>query len=90
MNVMIVGYEQECNCEHCGRPLKIGVKVTSIGIIGADCFNKMIVSDRKRFSGNGKPGAPYLRELAIRSMKSPEYLSRRGYSSAIFDFEIAA
>jgi hypothetical protein len=86
----ITGYQEMCECEHCGRSLKIGICVSGLGIIGADCFNKMIVSDRKRFSGNGKPGAPYLRELAIRSMKSPEYLSRRGYSSAIFDFEIAA
>ena len=89
MNVMIVGYEQECNCEHCGRPLKIGVKVTSIGTIGADCFNKMIVSDRKRFS-QGKPGASYLRELAIRSAKDPAALSRMGYRSDQFCFDIAA
>lgn len=38
----IIGYEQETQCEHCGKPLKHGIKTAEIGVIGADCFVKMV------------------------------------------------
>jgi hypothetical protein len=30
--IIIVGYERECDCSHCGRPLKVGVKLA--GFVG--------------------------------------------------------
>ena len=78
----IIGYEEDCNCDHCGRKLRVGIVLSGYGTIGADCLNAAIVFDRKRW-GAGKPGAPYLRELAIKRQKnSPERLSQMGMARA--------
>jgi len=71
MKLTIQGYQQECNCDHCGRKLKVGIQLEGFGTIGADCLNMAIVFDRKRW-GAGKPGAPYLRELAIKRQKNSD------------------
>lgn len=84
----IQGYEGECNCDHCGRNLKIGIRLSGYGIIGADCLNAAIKFDKKRWGG-GKPGAAYLRQLAkMRERESLESLSRIGYQPRAFDVEI--
>lgn len=78
----IIGYEADCNCDHCGRNLKVGIQLSGYGVIGADCLNAAIKFDRKRW-GAGKPGAPYLRELAIKRQKnSPERLAQMGMTYA--------
>ena len=71
--ITIQGYTRECNCDHCGRPLKLGVQTAERGTIGADCFVKLIARDTKRFSGNGKPGASRVREYAIIATKGADY-----------------
>lgn len=89
--ISILGYEQECSCDHCGRALQHGVRTDRLGTIGADCFNKLIVASRKRFSGNGKPGAPYVRVLAkLKERDSADQLSRMGYGPHHFVFELVA
>lgn len=86
----IRGYERECSCDHCGRALQHGVQTDVMGVIGADCFNRLIRADRKRFSGNGKPGAAYVRTLAkLRERDSDESLRRIGYGPHHFVFEVA-
>lgn len=91
MNTLtITGYERECNCEHCGRPLKLGVKTAERGLIGADCFVKMIARDRARFNGNGKPSAEGVKQYALVIAKGMEYASRMyGYSARSFVFPLA-
>lgn len=79
----ILGYEQDCNCDHCGRNLKVGITLSGFGVIGADCLNKAIVFNKKRW-GAGKPGASYLRELAIKRQKlSTDRLIETGYIYAM-------
>ncbi len=86
----IRGYEAECSCDHCGRALQHGVKTDIMGVIGADCFNKLIKADKKKFSGNGKPGASLVRTLAkLRERDSDESLRRIGYGPWHFVFELA-
>lgn len=87
----IRGYEGECYCDHCGRALQHGVRTDSMGVIGADCFNKLIKANRNRFSGNGKPGASLIRTFArLRERRSDSDLCRMGYSAArSFTFELA-
>lgn len=81
MNIM--GYEQDCNCDHCGRKLKVGIVLSGFGVIGADCLNKAIIFNRKRW-GAGKPGASYLRELAIKRQKNnDDRLKDMGYFYAM-------
>lgn len=88
--ISITGYEKECYCDHCGRALQHGVKTDALGTIGADCFNKLIKSDRKRFS-TGKPGAPYTRTLAkLKERDSDAQLQRMGYFPRNFVFELVA
>ena len=86
----INGYTKECNCEHCGRALQLGVKVEELGIIGADCFVKLMAKNRARFSGNGKPSAKGVKEMAVIAAKGLDYASRMyGYSAKSFVFEAA-
>lgn len=88
--ISIRGYEAECSCDHCGRSLKHGIQTDVMGVIGADCFNKMIKADKKKFSGTGKPGASLIRTLAkLRERDSDESLCRIGYNPATsFKFEL--
>lgn len=89
MQISIIGYERECYCDHCGRALQHGVRTDSLGTIGADCFNRLIMFDRKRFRG-GKPGAPLVRTLAkLRERDSDVSLSRMGYRPDHFVFQLA-
>lgn len=86
----INGYTQECDCEHCGRALKLGVKTDELGTIGADCFVKLIAKNRARFNGNGKPSAKGVKEMAVIATKGLDYASRMyGYSARSFVFEAA-
>lgn len=80
MDLEIIGAEEGCNCDHCGRPLRVGIILSGFGTIGADCLNAAIISNRKRWSV-GKPGAAYLRKLAVMRQKlSAERLSQIGHS----------
>lgn len=89
--ISITGYERECYCDHCGRALQHGVKTDTLGTIGADCFNKLIVADRKKFSRDGKPGAPYVRTLAkLKECDSADQLHRMGYGPHHFVFQLGA
>jgi len=88
--ISILGYEAECDCDHCGRSLRHGIKVSGLGTIGADCFRAMIRSNRKRFS-QGKPDAAYVHTLAkLKERDSAAQLSRMGYGPNHFVFEVAA
>lgn len=90
--ITITGYDTECKCEHCGRPLKLGVKTAERGIIGADCFVKLVAKDRSRWSGNGKPSAGIIKERAIIITKGLAYAGRaHGLHYAYhFEFESVA
>lgn len=87
----IIGYEQDDCCSHCGRKLIHCVNTAELGLIGADCFNKLIVANRKKYSGNGKPGASLVRDMAkLRDRYSDEGLRRIGRRPEHFSFEMAA
>lgn len=88
--ITINGYKKECNCAHCSRPLKLGVETAERGLIGADCFVKMVAKNSKRYSGNGKPSAEGVKQLAIIATKGLEYAGRMyGYSAHHFVFAAA-
>lgn len=89
--ICIQGYDQPDNCEHCGKHLIHGVRTNTHGVIGADCFVKLIKADKKRYSGNGKPSASMVRDYAIRREKcSDKRLMEIGYNPATsFTFELA-
>lgn len=87
----IIGYDQDDECQHCGRKLVHCVNTAEMGVIGADCFNKLIAADTRRFSGNGKPGAPLIRDMAkMREFNTPARLEALGRYPHHFVFEVAA
>jgi len=46
----ITGYSQDEVCNHCGRPLKHGIKVSDGRILGATCIDK-VLSKAKFYQG---------------------------------------
>lgn len=87
----IEGYQTECTCAHCGRPLKVGIVTCEQGTIGADCFVKLIARNTKRYSGNGKPSAEMVKQYAIILSKGLEYAGRvHGLYAHSFTFDLKA
>jgi hypothetical protein len=86
----ITGAIRECNCNHCGRPLKLGVRTDEVGTIGADCFVKLTTRDTKRFNGNGRPSADIVKNYALIANKGLAYAAQcYGYSARHFIFAAA-
>jgi hypothetical protein len=72
-----------------GRGIRLDA--ADLDLIGADCFNKLIVANTKKYSGNGKPGASLVRDMAkLRDRVSDANLSRYGRQPHHFVFEVAA
>ena len=79
----IMGYDAQTNCDCCGRPLKIGVRLSGLGTFGADCIRASVVFDRKRYS-QGRPDAAWLRTLAkIAERDDAAQIDRMGYTYAM-------
>lgn len=91
--VMIVGYERECECSHCGRPLKVGVKLAGFGgVFGSDCLAK---ATEKQTIGSYtfKVSAEGMKERAIIAQKGAQYAKDRyGWQlgGANFKFKLKA
>lgn len=89
--ITIEGAEREVRCDCCNRPLKVGIRTSALGTIGADCLRAAMVFDYKRYS-QGKPDAKWLRELAImKETKTADYIRfNRGLANSVFNFVLAA
>lgn len=74
--VTIVGYTRDCECSHCGRPLKVGVKLAGFGgVFGSDCMARAAEKQKvgpyiQKLSGES------IKERAIIAGKGAEYASR--------------
>lgn len=80
--ITIVGYERECECSHCGRQLKIGVKLAGFGgVFGSDCL--------ARASEKQKVG-PYIQKLSGQSIKERAIIAQKGaeYASRMYGWQI--
>lgn len=80
--ITIVGYERECDCSHCGRPLKVGVKLAGfVGAFGSDCLAK---SAQKQVVG------PYVQKLAGASIRERAIIAGKGaeYASRMYGWQI--
>ena len=82
--VEIVGYEHgdDVQCSHCGRPLKVGVKLAGFaGSFGADCLAKAAVS--QNYHGKKwRYDAATLRERAIVVGKGQKCMERHGIDAS--------
>lgn len=80
--ITIIGAERECDCSHCGRPLKVGVKLAGFaGAFGADCLAK---SAQKQVVG------PYVQKLAGASIRERAIIAHKGaeYASRMYGWQL--
>lgn len=74
--IHIVGYQRECECSHCGRPLKVGVRLKGFsGVFGSDCIAR--ASEKQKVGPYiQKLSGEAIRDRAIIAGKGAEYASR--------------
>lgn len=77
MNIQIIGYEKDCNCEHCGRSLKHGIRINDGRIVGAQCLDKSLTKPKNYQGKNYRIGS----ELIIRAAKVVEFYSPAKWGS---------
>lgn len=88
--IAIVGYEQECNCEHCGRPLKHGIRISDGRVVGATCLDKKLTLPKVYQGKKYRLGT----ELIIRAAKCAQFVAphnwgRYGVNNFTMQFEAA-
>lgn len=80
--IVIVGYERDCECSHCGRSLKVGVKLACFGgVFGSDCL--------ARATEKQKVG-PYIQKLSGQSIKERAIIAQKGaeYASRMYGWQV--
>ncbi len=84
--VTIVGVELDCECSHCGRPLKVGVKLAGFsGVFGSDCLSRVAapyVYGGRKYIRKGET----IRQLGIIAHKGADCIRRHGYGPHHFKF----
>lgn len=78
--ITIVGFERDCECSHCARPLKVGVKLAGFsGVFGSDCLARASEKQTVVIAGCKyvqKLTGEAIRTRAIVAGKGQEYASR--------------
>lgn len=74
--IHIIGYERDCECSHCGRGLKVGVKLEGFaGVFGSDCIAR--ASEKQKVGMYiQKLAGESIRDRAIVAGKGQDYASR--------------
>jgi hypothetical protein len=89
--INIVGYEQDCKCEHCGRNLVHGIRISDGRVVGATCLDKKLTAPKVYGGKKYRLGA----ELIVRAAKVAQFYTvdqwaRFGVSTSTMTFEAAA
>lgn len=80
--ITIVGAETECECSHCGRTLKVGVKLKNFGgVYGSDCLARAVEKQKV---------GPYIQKLSGQSIKERAIIARKGaeYASRQYGWQL--
>jgi hypothetical protein len=86
--VTIRGFQQDCECSHCGRPLKVGVLLdTFAGAFGAQCLAKA-AAPYTYMGRKYRERADSLKERAIIKGKGQACIDRHGMSERHFSFTL--
>ncbi|WP_213156483.1 hypothetical protein, partial [Pseudomonas aeruginosa] len=86
--ISIVGYESDCNCEHCGRALKHGVRLSDGRLVGATCLDKKLTKPRQYKGKSFRFGAEHIIKIAkVVQFYSPSNWARFGVSASSTTFE---
>lgn len=68
--IQIVGYTQDCECSHCGRPLKVGVKLDQFaGAFGSDCLAKSVEKQKV---------GPYIQRISAEGIRQRAIIAGKG------------
>ena len=80
--ITIVGAETECECSHCGRALKVGVKLENFGgVYGSDCLARAVEKQKV---------GPYIQKLSGQSIRERAIIARKGaeYTSQQYGWQL--
>jgi hypothetical protein len=68
--IEIIGFIQDCECSHCGRALKVGVRVAGFGgAYGSDCLCK---ATAKQVVG------PYIQKISAEGIRERAIIAGKG------------
>ena len=88
--ISIVGYEQDCHCEHCGRALVHGIRISDGRIVGATCLDKKLTAPKVYNGKKYRLGAELIiRAAKVVQWKQPSEWSRYGVSVGTIQFTAA-
>lgn len=89
--ISIVGYESSCNCEHCGRALKHGIKLSDGRVVGATCLDKKLTMPRVYRGKKYRFGDEFIVKIAkVVEFYSPNNWTRFDVSASSITFEASA
>jgi hypothetical protein len=88
--ISIVGYKQDCKCEHCGRNLVHGIRISDGRIVGATCLDKKLTKAKVYGTKKYRLGAELIvRAAKVVQWKQPSEWSAYGVSPLTIQFEAA-
>lgn len=88
MKLFIVGYEKDCNCEHCGRVLTHGIKLADGRIVGATCLDKKMTAPKVYQGKSYRLGSEFIIKAAkVAQFYEASKWSRFGVNSKSMEFE---
>lgn len=87
--IQIVGYEQDCNCEHCGRALVHGIRLSDGRIVGATCLDKKLTQPKVYQGKKYRLGTELIIKAAkVVQLKTAEHWARYGVNNHTITFEL--
>lgn len=74
--ITITGYEQDGNCEHCGRALKHCIRISDGRIVGATCLDKKISKPKQYHGKSYRLGA----EMIVKAAKCAQFVPAQNWA----------
>lgn len=88
--IAIVGYESDCNCDHCGRALRHGIRLNDGRVVGATCLDKKLTAPKVYNGKKYRLGAELIiRAAKVVQWKQPSEWDRYGVSARTIQFTAA-
>lgn len=86
--LLIVGYERDSKCQHCGRILKHGIRISDGRVVGATCLDKKLTKPKLYHNRPYRLGAELIINAAkVVELKAPSEWSGYGVSARTIEFE---
>lgn len=76
LKIIIVGYEQDGHCEHCGRKLRHCIRISDGRLVGATCLDKKLTSPKVYQGKKYRLGA----ELIIKAAKVAQFVAPQNWA----------